>query len=185
MVPRNGILFSGARAQILKVAANQNLLAGNSFSYKIIAGDGTILCASSFRRLSRHIGKGDRTMRIAVASTGPTLDDNVSTEFGHSKYLLIVDFDTLQYEVVVSPVVMDSGPAAGRLLAEQLLEGNVSKLLVSHINLDVLKSFLKSLQGTGIQIIDGMSGTVHSVVRQFRELCMADTIVVPCKDIIG
>ncbi len=124
-------------------------------------------------------------MKVAVTSTGPTLDDNVSTEFDHSKYLLIVDFDTLKYEAMVSPVMLDSGPAAGRLLAEQLLQENVSKVLASHINFDVLQSFLKSLQGTGIQIIDGMSGSVRSVVRQFKELCMADTIVMPCKDIIG
>ncbi len=123
-------------------------------------------------------------MKIAVTSTGPTIDDNVSTEFGHSKYLLIVDFDTLQYEVMISPVMMDSGATAGRLLAEQLLQQNVSKILASHMNFDVLKAFLKSLQGSGIQIIDSMSGTVRSAVGQFKELCMADTVVIPCKDII-
>ncbi len=124
-------------------------------------------------------------MKIAVTSTGPTLDDDVSTEFDHSKYLLIVDFDTLKHEAMISPVMTDSGPAAGRLLAEQLLQENVSKILASHINFDVLKSFLNSLQGTGIQIIDGMSGSGRSAVRQFKELCMGDTIVMPCKDIIG
>ena len=124
-------------------------------------------------------------MRIAVTSTGPTLDDNVSTEFDHSKYLLIVDFDTLQYEAMISPVMMDSGPAAGRLLAEQLSQENVSKVLASHIDFNALRSFLKSLQGTGVQIIDGMSGSGRSAVRQFKELCMGDTIVIPCKDIIG
>lgn len=123
-------------------------------------------------------------MRIAVTSTGPTLDDHVSTEFGDSKYLLIVDFDTLKYEVMISPVLADSGPAAGRLLAQQLLQKNVSKVLASHINFDVLKSFLKSLQGTGIQIIDGLSGTVRSVVQQFDDICTADTVIIPCKDVI-
>lgn len=124
-------------------------------------------------------------MKIAVTSTGPTLDDYVSTEFGNSKYLLIVDFDTLKYEAMISPVLMDNGPAAGQLLAKQLLQENVSKVLASHINFDVLKSFLKSLHGTGIQIIDGLSGTVRSVVQQFDDICKADTVVIPTKDIIG
>ncbi|MHC4105536.1 MAG: NifB/NifX family molybdenum-iron cluster-binding protein [Planctomycetota bacterium] len=123
-------------------------------------------------------------MKIAVTSTGPTLDDYVSTEFDHSKYLLIVDFDTLKYEAMISPVLVDSGPAAGRLLAQQLLQENVSKVLASHINFDVLKSFLKSLRGTGIQIIDGMSGSVRSVVQQFEDICTADTVIIPCEDII-
>lgn len=123
-------------------------------------------------------------MKIAIMSTGPTLEDNVSSEFGDSKFLLIVDFDSLKYEVMISPVILDDGPAAGRLLAQQLLQEGVSKILASHINYDVLKSFLKTLRGTGIQIVDGMSGSARSAVRQFKELCMADTVVMPCKDIL-
>ena len=124
-------------------------------------------------------------MKIAVASTGPTLDDHVSTEFDHSKYLLIVDFDTLQYEAISSPVTVDNGSAAGKLFAQQMLRANVSKVLASHISLSVLRPFLKSLRGTGIQIIDGMNGSVRSVVRQFKEICMADTVVIPCEDVLG
>ncbi|MHC4070436.1 MAG: NifB/NifX family molybdenum-iron cluster-binding protein [Planctomycetota bacterium] len=124
-------------------------------------------------------------MKIAVTSTGPTLEDNISTEFGDSKYLLIIDFDTLKYEAMISPGVVEDGPAAGKLLAQHLLQESVSKILASHVNFDVLKSFLKALRGTGIQIIDGMSGSVRSAVRQFKEMCMADTVVVPCEDIIG
>lgn len=127
---------------------------------------------------------GDYTMKIAVTSTGPTLDDYVSTEFDHSKYLLIIDFDTLECEAMISPVVMDSGPAAGKLFAQQLLQADVSKVLASHIRFGVLKSFLKSLGGKGIQIIDGMNGSVRSVVRQFKEMCIADTVVIPSKDIL-
>jgi predicted Fe-Mo cluster-binding NifX family protein len=124
-------------------------------------------------------------MRIAITSTGPTLDDRVSTEFDNSKYLLIVDFDTLRYEAMPSPVVLDNGPASGKLLAQKLLQAGVSKILASHLKFNVLKSFLRSLQGTGVQIIDGMSGTVRSVVQRFDEICSADTVVVPCKEVLG
>ncbi len=124
-------------------------------------------------------------MKIAVTSTGPTLDDYVSTEFDHSRYLLIIDFDTFDYETIISPIVVDSSTTAGELFAQQLLQADVSMLLTNHISFDVLKSFLKSLRGTGIQIIDGMNGSVHSVVRQFKEMCMADTVVIPSKDIVN
>jgi len=124
-------------------------------------------------------------MRVAVTSTGPTLDDRVSTEFDNSKYVLIVDFDTLRYEAMISPVLLDNGPAAGKLLAQQLLQAGVSKVLASHISFNVLKSFLKSLRGTGIQIIDGMSGTVRSVVQRFDEICADDTVVIPCEEVLG
>ncbi len=124
-------------------------------------------------------------MKIAVTSTGPTLDDYVSTEFDHSRYLLIIDFDTFDYETIISPIVVDSSTTAGELFAQQLLQADVSMLLTNHISFDVLKSFLKSLRGTGIQIIDGMNGSVRSVVRQFKEMCMADTVVIPSKDIVN
>lgn len=124
-------------------------------------------------------------MKIAVMSTGPTLDDPVSTEFDRSKFLLIIDFDTLQCEAMISPVVKDNGRAAGELLAQQLLAANVSMVLASHIDLKVLKSFLRSLQGRGVQIVDGMSGSVRNAIRQFKEICMAETVVIPSEDITG
>mgnify|MGYP001568381669 CR=1 FL=1 len=123
-------------------------------------------------------------MRIAVTSTGPTLDDRVSTEFDKSKYLLIVDFETLKYEALVSPVLLGKSSVAGRFLAQQLLQAGVSKVLASHINFNILKSFLTSLRGTGIQIIEGMNGTVRSVVQRFDEICMADTVIMPCEQVL-
>lgn len=80
-------------------------------------------------------------MKIAVTSTGPTLDDHIATEFDHSKYLLIVDCDTMEFEAMISPVVAGVGPAAGRLFARQLLEANASKVLASHIRVRRVESF--------------------------------------------
>jgi predicted Fe-Mo cluster-binding NifX family protein len=138
--------------------------------------------ASSFVKFSNN--NGDYTMKIAVTSTGPTLDDNISTEFDQSRYLLIIDFDTFEYETMISPIVVDSSSTTGTLFAQQLLQADVSKVLASHISFNAVKSFLKSLRGTGIQIIDGMNGSVRNAVRQFKEICMAETVVIPSKDIL-
>ncbi len=138
--------------------------------------------ASSF--VMCYLSNGDYTMKIAVTSTGPRLDDQVSTEFDQSNYLLIIDFDTLECEPMTSPVVMDGGSAAGKLFAKQLLQADVSKVLASHIRFNVLRSFLKSLRGTGIQIIDGMNGSVRSAVRQYKQICTVDTVDIPSKDIL-
>jgi predicted Fe-Mo cluster-binding NifX family protein len=133
----------------------------------------------------RFFSKGDYTMKIAVTSTGLTLEDNIPTEFRDSEYLLIVDFDTLKYEAIVGPVGMDNSSAAGNLLAQQLGQAGVNKILTSHIDLNVLKSFLIFLQGRGIQVVDGMSGSVRSAIQQFKEICMAETVILPCKNILG
>ena len=120
-------------------------------------------------------------MKIAVASTGPTLDAPVATQFQCSKYLLIVDLDTMKYEAMPNPFLAVSGPAAGKLFAQQLLELNISKVLANNCSSDIRKS----LGRTGIQIISGMSGSVISAVKQFKEMCMADTIVMPVEGIQG
>ncbi len=122
-------------------------------------------------------------MKIAVSSTGPTLDDYVSTEFDQSRYMLIIDFDTLEYETWISPIVVDSSYTVGELFAQQLLESDVSIILANHISFNVLKSFLKPLRGTGIRIIEGMNGSVRSVIGQLKEICMADTVVIPSEDV--
>jgi predicted Fe-Mo cluster-binding NifX family protein len=85
---------------------------------------------------------------------------------------------------MISPVVEDSSSTAGELFAQQLLQSDVSIILANHISLGVLKSFLEALRGTGIQIINGMNGSVRSVVRQFKEMCMGDTVVIPSEDIM-
>ena len=117
-------------------------------------------------------------MKIAVVSELSTIDACVGTELRNSKYLLIIDIDTMEYEAMPNPIMALSGPAAGKLFAQQLLEVNVSKVLANNCGSDMLKS----LGCTDVQVIDGMCGSVRSVVRQFKELCMTDTIIMPTKE---
>lgn len=39
-------------------------------------------------------------MKVGVLSDGDDLSSEVSEDFGHAPYFLIVDYDTLDYEVV-------------------------------------------------------------------------------------
>jgi len=124
-------------------------------------------------------------MKIAVTSTGPTLDDPISAEFDRSKYMLIIDFDTLVCEKMISPVMRDSDPDAGESLVRQLLKAGVSKILVCHVGTSVLKSLSKSLKGRDIQIVDGMTGSGRSAIRQFTDISMAETAVIPREKILN
>lgn len=117
-------------------------------------------------------------MKIAIAASGPALEDQVSAEFDQSRYLVIVDTRTMAHEAIVSPMRVAEGPMAGELLARALSDAQVSKVLANHIEVDVLRGLLAVADGKGIQILDGMQGSVRSVARKFREMCMADTVVV-------
>ncbi len=113
-------------------------------------------------------------MKIAVPSTLPTLDAHMGTRFCRNKYLLIIELETMEYEVMMNPVMALSGPAAGKLFAQQLLQENVRIVLSNHCN----SSILKFLGSAGIQVIVGMSGSVRNAVKEFKEMCMADTLVI-------
>ena len=120
-------------------------------------------------------------MKIAVASTLPTIDACVGTKLRLSKYLLIIDLGTMEYEAMPNPIMALSGPAAGKLFAQQLLEVNISKVLANNCSSDIRKS----LGQTGIQVIGGVSGSVHSAVERFKEMCKAETIILPAEEVKG
>ena len=114
-------------------------------------------------------------MKIAIASALPTLDACVATQFHRSKYILIIDLDTMEYKAITNPLLLLSGPATGKLFAQELLEENVEIVLASNCSSNIFK-FVGS---AGIRIILGMSGPVRRVVEQFKEICLADTSVLP------
>ena len=70
-------------------------------------------------------------MKIAVSSTGPTLDDRVEARFGRCPYFLVVDPDTMETESIPNPnreLAGGAGPQSVQLIAEKgvavVLTGN-------------------------------------------------------------
>ena len=61
-------------------------------------------------------------MKIAVTSTGPTLEHYVGAKANRCGYLLIIDPDTMQHQVVQNPAAALRGPAAAKLVAQLVLE---------------------------------------------------------------
>ena len=81
---------------------------------------------------------------------------------------------------MINPVLVLSGPAAGKLFAEELLRENVRIVLTSNYSSDILTY----LANAGIQIIVGMSGSVRNAVEQFKEMTMADTSIISCEELL-
>ncbi len=118
-------------------------------------------------------------MKIAVTSTFPSIYARVGAKLPSSDYLLIIDIDTMEYEAMMNPLLALSGPAMWKLFVQELLQEDVRIILSGDCNSNVSKS----LGRAGLQIIGGMSGSVCSAVKQFKEMCMADTIIMPVEDI--
>ena len=103
-------------------------------------------------------------MKIAVTSTGPTLDYYVGTRAGNCPYLLIIDPDTMRYEAMQNPAIALRGPAARRLFTQLLLQNRVSTILTGHR----CSCMLELLDGADVTILSGISGSVRNAIETFK-----------------
>ncbi|HUU19461.1 MAG TPA: NifB/NifX family molybdenum-iron cluster-binding protein [Sedimentisphaerales bacterium] len=102
-------------------------------------------------------------MKIAVTSTGPTLDDNVEARFGRCPYFLIIDTDTMQYEAIENPNIALGG-GAGIQSAQLMSEKGVIAVLTGNCGPNAFNVFDQA----GIQIIVNVTGPVRNAVEQFK-----------------
>jgi predicted Fe-Mo cluster-binding NifX family protein/NAD-dependent dihydropyrimidine dehydrogenase PreA subunit len=102
-------------------------------------------------------------MKIAVTSTGPTLDDTVEARFGRCAYFLIIDAETMQYEPMENPNIALGG-GAGIQSAQLMSEKGVTAVLTGNCGPNAFNVFGQA----GIQVIVGLSGPVRNAVEQFK-----------------
>jgi len=102
-------------------------------------------------------------MKIAVTSTGPSLDDNVEARFGRCAYFLIIDTDTMQYEAIENPNIALGG-GAGIQSAQLMSQKGVTTVLTGNCGPNAFNVFGQAQ----IQVIVGVSGQVRSAVEQFK-----------------
>jgi predicted Fe-Mo cluster-binding NifX family protein/ferredoxin len=102
-------------------------------------------------------------MKIAVTSTGPTIDDNVEARFGRCPYFLIIDTDTMQLEAIENPNIALGG-GAGIQSAQLMSEKGVKSVLTGNCGPNAFSVFGQA----GIQVIVGVSGNIRNAVEQFK-----------------
>ncbi len=94
-------------------------------------------------------------MKVAVTSTGGSMDALVSEQFGRCQYFVIVDSETMKFEAASNlGEQMQSG--AGPKAAELIISKGAEVVLTGHVG-DKAEEALKK---GGIKIVDGFKGTV-------------------------
>jgi predicted Fe-Mo cluster-binding NifX family protein len=102
-------------------------------------------------------------MKIAITSTGPTLDDSVESRFGRCAYFLLIDPETLSFEAIRNPNIALGG-GAGTQSAQLMANKGASVVLTGNCGPNAFRVF----GAAGIQIITGVSGRVRDAVHQFK-----------------
>lgn len=101
-------------------------------------------------------------MKIGVLSEGEELTSYVSDDFGHAPYVLIVDYDTLDYEVVVNDFMNSEG--AGMKMADALVSIKVDAVITGGIGSHGYDILTKA----GIKVSFDEEGTVEECVEAFK-----------------
>ncbi len=102
-------------------------------------------------------------MKIALSATGPTLDADVDPRFGRCQFFMIVDTDTMEFEVVDNASANASG-GAGIAAAQTVINKNVQVVLTGNVGPKAYQVLSKA----GIQTFAGASGKVQVAIETYK-----------------
>jgi len=103
-------------------------------------------------------------MRIGVTSTGKDLNAQVDPRFGRCQYFLIVDTDTMNFEIISNESAMASG-GAGIQAAQKVAKTGVEAILTGNVG----PNAYQTLSAAGIKVVTGANGTIKEVVEKYKK----------------
>lgn len=103
-------------------------------------------------------------MKIAVTSKGVLLDSEVDPRFGRAPYILIVDTDTLAFEVVNNSDNVNAFKGAGIGAATMVSDKGAKVLMTGYCG---PKAF-ETLEAAGVKVVSDVTGKVRDAVAEFK-----------------
>jgi predicted Fe-Mo cluster-binding NifX family protein len=103
-------------------------------------------------------------MRIAVTSTGNELISDMDPRFGRAKYFVIVNSQTLEYEIAENKQNLNLPQGAGIQAAKTIVDHNVEVLISGNCG---PKAF-DVLNAAGIKVVTGAKGRVIDAITQYK-----------------
>lgn len=103
-------------------------------------------------------------MKIAVTSSGDTVDSQVDPRLGRASKFILCETDTGETTVIDNTQSLNIASGAGIQTAENLSRLSVKCVITGHCG---PKAF-RTLQSAGIKVIVGAGGTVAEVIEQFK-----------------
>ena len=104
-------------------------------------------------------------MKIAVTSTGDTLESQVDPRFGRAKRLIVVDAETGSYEAADNIQNLNAAQGAGIQTAQNVAAKSVEAVITGHCG----PNAFRTLVAANIKVYVGASGTVKEMVEKFKK----------------
>lgn len=103
-------------------------------------------------------------MKIAVTSKGKDLESEVDPRFGRAAYILVVDTDSLEFEVLDNSENVNAFKGAGIQAATLMSDRGAEALLTGFCG----PNAFKVLKAADIDVANDISGTVGDAVKAFN-----------------
>jgi predicted Fe-Mo cluster-binding NifX family protein len=103
-------------------------------------------------------------MKIAITSKGQDLNSEVDPRFGRAAYIIIVDTETLDFEVIDNAANKGSFKGAGIQAAASVSETGAKVLLTGFCG----PNAFKTLEAANIKVANDATGTVQNAIDQYK-----------------
>jgi len=103
-------------------------------------------------------------MKIAVSASGQDLSSKVDPRFGRAPYFLIVDTETMEFQVVDNGKTMGFSHGAGPQAVQQIADYKPRALLTGHCG----PNAFRALQAAGIEVVVNVAGTAKEAVERYK-----------------
>ncbi len=103
------------------------------------------------------------SVKIAVSAMGSSLDAEVNPRFGRSRYFILVDHDTMQFETLDNTAAL-AREGAGVLTAQMINNKDIEAVLTGNCG----PNAFQTLSAAGIKVVTGISGTVKKAVQSYK-----------------
>lgn len=102
-------------------------------------------------------------MKIAITSTGKTLDSGVDPRFGRTAYFIIADTETKDFSVIENPNIQAAG-GAGINSAKVVIDAGIEVVIAGNFG----PNAQRTLNAAGIKSYAGVTGTIAEAIELFK-----------------
>ena len=103
-------------------------------------------------------------MKIAVTSTGNELISDMDPRFGRAKYFVIVNSETLEYDVAENKQNLNLPQGAGIQAAKTIVDHKADVLISGNCG----PKAYDVLNAAGIEVVTGAKGRVIDAITQYK-----------------
>jgi predicted Fe-Mo cluster-binding NifX family protein len=150
----------GVIDEVIQKVLTQELEAGDDLCGHQHGEEGHAPCDSNAEEIPQPSGSGTK---ICITSEGTDLNADVDPKFGRARYFLIVDPQSMDFEVIENPNIQ-AAHGAGIQTAQLIASKNVSAVLTGNCG----PNAQRVLQSSGIEVVTNVSGKAGDALSKYK-----------------